>query len=155
VVFSIFYFYFILYIFFGTRRMRRHSFWESDCCFLLKLSFSGPEFRNCLTSREWKTGECLVLSGTLLQGPGRKLGKILSAEVVDDLEEKNIFSDTTGQMCLWLPYRLWHLSQDLCKLKCYIHSNSDSLDRPKNLEAVLRQRVSRKLSLLGPWRSHS
>ena len=33
---------------------------------------------------------------------------------------------------------------------CYIHSSSDSLDRLRNLEAVLRQRVSRKLSLLEP-----
>jgi hypothetical protein len=34
---------------------------------------------------------------------------------------------------------------------CYIHSSSDLLDRFRNLESVLRQRVSQKLSLLELW----
>jgi hypothetical protein len=39
--------------------------------------------------------------------------------------------------------------------QCYIHSSSDSHDRPRSLEAVPRQRVSWKLSLLEPWHSPS
>jgi hypothetical protein len=39
--------------------------------------------------------------------------------------------------------------------RSYIHSSSDLLGRLKNLEAVLGQRVSRKLSHLEPWHSHS
>jgi hypothetical protein len=41
------------------------------------------------------------------------------------------------------------------KIECYIYSSSDLHYRFGNLEAVLRQRVSRKLSLLEPWHCHS
>jgi hypothetical protein len=39
--------------------------------------------------------------------------------------------------------------------KCYTHSSEVCLSRLKGLEAVMRQRISRKLSLLEPWHSHS
>jgi hypothetical protein len=38
---------------------------------------------------------------------------------------------------------------------CYIHSSSNSNYRFRNLDTVLRQRVSWKLSLLEPWHSNS
>jgi hypothetical protein len=46
--------------------------------------------------------------------------------------------------------RLLHLNLKDARIfiSCYIHSSNDSLGRSKSLEAVLRQRVSRKLSLL-------
>jgi hypothetical protein len=60
-----------------------------------------------------------------------------------------------GPPLTFVTFSHYHTTPTPKKENCYICSSSDSLGRPKNLEAVLRQRVSRKLSLLEPWHSHS